>query len=61
MNQPAQTQSTVEDDDAAERALLIAAVEEARADPFSVDHEEVRAWLLEVAAGNFDAPGPVAR
>jgi len=51
----------MDDEEAAELALLKAAVEEALADPRGVPHEEVRAWLLELASGNFDAPPPVAR
>ena len=57
----AHTLSPAFDEEAAELAALAAAVEEARADPRSVPHSEVRAWLLEVAAGNFTAPLPVAR
>ncbi len=49
------------DIDDAEAALLAAAVAEARAEVRSIPHSEVRAWLLEVAAGNFNAPLPVAR
>jgi len=49
------------DEDAAELAALTAAVAEARADTRSIPHFEVRAWLLEIAAGKFDAPKPVAR
>jgi len=48
-------------DDEAETAALFAAVEEARADRREVPHEEMRAWLLEIAAGNFDAPPPEPR
>jgi hypothetical protein len=48
------------DDDAAELAALTAAVAEADADPRpSVPHEKVRAWLLELANGNFTAPPPL--
>jgi Fe-S-cluster formation regulator IscX/YfhJ len=50
-----------DDEDAAELAALTAAVAEADADPRVVPHAEVRSWLLELAAGNFDAPPPVAR
>jgi len=50
-----------QDDDAAETEALKAAVTEARADIRSIPHEEVRAWLLEVSAGNFDAPKPKPR
>ena len=49
------------DDEEAETALLAAAVAEARADPRIVPHEEMRAWLLEIAAGNFDASPPEPR
>lgn len=49
------------DDDEAELAALAVAVAEARAETRSIPHSEVRAWLLEVAAGNFEAPHPVAR
>lgn len=50
----------LEDEDVAELAALTAAVAEADADPHpSVPHEKVRAWLLEIAAGNFEAPPPL--
>jgi hypothetical protein len=49
------------DDDDAETAALTAAVSEARADLRAVPHEEMRAWLLEIAAGNFAAVPPEAR
>ncbi len=49
------------DDTAAEAKALVAAVAEARADPRAVPHAEVRAWLLGVAAGDFDALPPEAR
>lgn len=61
MTDAARTQPDLDDDDAAELAALAAAVAEARAEVGSIPHSEVRAWLLEVAAGNFDAPIPVAR
>lgn len=45
------------DDDAAELAALTAAVAAAEADPRPlIPHADVRTWLLEIAAGNFDAP-----
>lgn len=48
-----------DDEEAAEAAALAAAVAEARADPRpTIPHERVRAWLLRVAAGEFDAPPP---
>ena len=49
------------DDDAAELAALAAAVAKARANKRGVPHEEMRVWLLELAAGNFDAQPPVVR
>jgi hypothetical protein len=45
----------------AERLLLEAAVAKARADRRYAPHEEVRAWLLELANGNFSAPRPALR
>ena len=49
------------DDDAAELAALMAAVAESEADlrPL-IPHEKVRAWLLEISSGNFDAPPPLS-
>lgn len=58
--EPATTAEAV-DDDAAELAALEAAVAKARADPRRTPHEEVRAWLLRLAEGDFDAPRPPAR
>ncbi|MDR3516444.1 MAG: CopG family transcriptional regulator [Azospirillaceae bacterium] len=49
------------DDAEAETAALAAAVEKSRADRRAVPHEEMRAWLLEIVAGNFDAPPPESR
>ncbi len=49
------------DDEAAELAALEAAIAKADANPRSVPHAEVRAWLLRLAEGDFDAPPPVAR
>ena len=48
-------------DDEAEARALAAAVAEAEADPRRVPHEEVRAWLLRLAKGEFDAPPPAPR
>lgn len=45
----------------AERQLLEAAVAEAEADPRYVTHEDMRAWLLQLAKGNFDASPPELR
>jgi len=49
------------DDDDAEVAALADAVAKARSHRRGVSHEEMSAWLLRVAAGEFDAPPPVAR
>lgn len=49
------------DEEAAEREALAAAVAEARADPVNVPHEEVRAWLLRLADGDFTAEPPIPR
>jgi len=51
----------VPDDDAAEAAALAAAIAESDADPRTVPHEEVRAWLLRLAAGELDALPPEPR
>jgi Fe-S-cluster formation regulator IscX/YfhJ len=45
----------------AERQLLEAAVAEAEADPRYVTHEDMRAWLLRLAQGDFDAHLPELR
>jgi hypothetical protein len=50
----------LDDDDAEDRALA-EAVAESDAEPATVPHEEVRAWLLRVANGEFDAPLPLPR
>ena len=52
---------SLDDDEAAELAALEAAIAKADANPRSVPHAEVRAWLLRLAEGDFDAPPPVAR
>jgi hypothetical protein len=49
------------DDDEAEVEALAVAVAAAEADPRRVPHEEVRAWLLRLANGEFDAPPPTPR
>lgn len=49
------------DDDNAEAEALEAAVAQARADRRGVSHDEMRAWLLRVAEGDFDAAPPEAR
>jgi hypothetical protein len=49
----------IEDDEAeAEAGVLAAAVAESDADPRTVPHEEVRAWLLRLAHGECDARQP---
>jgi hypothetical protein len=52
---------TDQDEDAAETQALAEAVAEAEADPRRAPHEDVRAWLLRLANGEFDAPPPVPR
>jgi hypothetical protein len=49
------------DDDDAELAALTAAVAEARANPRGVPHEEMREWLMKIAAGDFEAVPPEPR
>jgi hypothetical protein len=49
------------DDATAEVAALKAAVVQSDADPRIVPHDDMRDWLLKLAAGQFDAPPPVAR
>jgi hypothetical protein len=52
----------VEDDDvAAEAQALAEAIAKSDADPRSAPHEEVRAWLLRLAEGEFDAAPPEPR
>jgi hypothetical protein len=52
----------IDDDEAeAEARALAAAIGESDADPQTVPHEEVRAWLLRLAAGEFDVPPPEPR
>lgn len=49
----------IEEDEAeAEARALAAAIAYSDADPRTVPHEEVRAWLLRLASGEFDAPPP---
>jgi hypothetical protein len=54
-------QIAVIDDDAAEAAAVAAAVAEARTDRRGVSHEDMRAWLLRIAAGEFMAEPPALR
>lgn len=60
MSRPVRHQTDPDDDEAAELAALSVAVENARADKRGIPHEEMRVWLLEIAAGDFDAPPPAA-
>jgi len=46
------------DEDEAETQALATAVAETDADPRTVSHEQVRAWLRRLADGEFDAPPP---
>jgi hypothetical protein len=49
----------LEDDvDAAEAPASANAVAVAEAEPRRLPHHDVRAWLLRLAAGEFDAPPP---
>ena len=58
MTEPARTLPDLHD---AEAEALAAAVAEARADQRTISHEEMQAWLLRLAAGEFDAPAPDSR
>ena len=49
------------EDEEAEARLMAAAAAESDSDPRIAPHDEVRAWLLRLAQGEFDAPPPVAR
>ena len=49
------------DEAEAEARALMAAVAVAEADARRVPHEGVRAWLLRLANGEFDAPPPEPR
>jgi len=49
------------EEDAAEAQALAAAIAASDADPRTAPHEEVRAWLLRIANGEFDAPPPEPR
>ncbi len=49
------------DEEAAELAALTTAVNKSRANKLGVPHTEMREWLLEIAAGNFDTKPPVSR
>lgn len=49
----------IEDDEAeGEARALAVAIAESDADPRTAPHEEVRAWLLRLAQGEFDALPP---
>jgi hypothetical protein len=58
MDDPAVPIPDIDDDDAELRARAVAA---ARADDREVPHEEMRAWLLKLAAGDLSAEPPKAR
>ena len=49
------------DDDEAEARALAASIAESDANPRTASHKEVRAWLLRLAQGEFDAPPPEPR
>lgn len=52
---------TQSDENQAETRLLAAAVAAAEANPARIPHEDVRAWLLRLANGEFSAPKPQPR
>jgi hypothetical protein len=49
------------DENEAEAVALKAAIAKSRADPREVPHEEMREWLLKIAAGDFTAEPPKPR
>jgi len=49
------------DDIEADTAALKAAIAKSRTDTRAVPHEEMRAWLLKIADGEFDAIPPTPR
>ncbi len=49
------------EDDADEAQVLAAAIAESDADARTAPHQEVRAWLLRIANGEFDVPPPEPR
>lgn len=51
MSNTARTQPDPDGDEAAELAALAAAVADSDADPRVIPHDQMRAWLLEIAAG----------
>ena len=50
-----------DDADVAEAQSRAVAIADSDADPRTAPHEEVRAWLLRIANGEFDAPPPEPR
>jgi len=52
---------TEDDEAAAEAHALAAAIAESDADPRTAPHEEVRAWLLRLAKGEFEVLPPEPR
>lgn len=59
MSRPAQLAD--DEEDAAEASALATAVAESDADPRTGPHDAVRAWLLRLAQGEFEAPPPEPR
>ena len=53
-----QDQDFLAEDSEAEAVALATAIAQSDADPRMVPHAKVRAWLLRVAAGEFDLPPP---
>jgi hypothetical protein len=60
MDDPVRQVPDIDDDDAELRARA-AAVAVARADERGVPHEEMRVWLLKLAAGDLTAEPPKSR
>ena len=51
----------IDDEDVAEAQAVALAIAESDADPRTAPHEEVRAWLLRLASGEFDSSPPEPR
>jgi hypothetical protein len=58
---PSNTIDIEDDEDAAETALIAAAVAIARASELKVPHDEMRTWLLKLANGDLAATPPEPR
>lgn len=51
----------IDNEETGETRALAAAIAKSDADPRTATHDEVRAWLLRLAEGEFDAPAPEPR